>query len=439
MKRLLRAALEGVVRLYYPVLDAEGLDALGADRAYLFVLNHPNGLLDPVVLRIALRRPVAFLAKSTLFGNPVGRAAMATFDAIPVRRAKESDGAGADRNEETFARCRDALARGISVALFPEGTSHSDPSLKRLKTGAARIALSAELEQHRALQVVPVGLFYEAKATFRSRVLLSAGVPVDVAPFAAQGDGPEAVDAVTTALREALDAVVLQADTRALLEGIARVARWTAPTPGASADLATSRRRASDLLRRHRALVADDPARAAALVEAGRRYVSAMEHLGVRDAWALEPGAERASVVATSAAGLVVLAPLALAGAVLGWPMYRLAGVVAGRAAREEDVRGTAKLLAGLVFVPAGWFASAAVVSALVGLRAGLACFVLAATGGWAALRWEELAVGAAHALRSAWLRRRHPEVAAAMVAKRRELADALASALHDETAQREG
>src|SRR5207244_528290 len=110
---------------------------------------------------------------------------------VPVYRSQDTQGvAGSDpnaANERTFARCRELLRAGEALALFPEGTSHSDPQLRPLKSGAARIALSAEREhqdstgQALGLLVVPVGLGYEAKAIFRSRVLLVVGRPIDIA------------------------------------------------------------------------------------------------------------------------------------------------------------------------------------------------------------------------------------------------------------------
>ncbi len=172
------------MRLYYPARVLDGADRIPPGKPVIFVVNHPNGLLDPLVLRIATGRPSHFLAKSSLFKNPLGRLAMDAFGSLPVYRPHESSAADVARNEETFARCRRELARGGALALFPEGTSHSDPQLRPLKTGAARIALSAEAEQdgNLGLTIVPVGLAYDRKTAFRSSVLLVVGEPIAVAP-----------------------------------------------------------------------------------------------------------------------------------------------------------------------------------------------------------------------------------------------------------------
>jgi glycerol-3-phosphate O-acyltransferase / dihydroxyacetone phosphate acyltransferase len=141
---------EALVRLYYPARSVDSGERIPRGKPLVFVLNHPNGLLDPIVLRVASGRPSRFLAKSTLFGNPLGRLAMSAFGSIPVYRAHESGARSGDasRNDVSFARCRAELAAGSVLALFPEGVSHSDPEMRPLKTGAARIALSGRA--HRA-------------------------------------------------------------------------------------------------------------------------------------------------------------------------------------------------------------------------------------------------------------------------------------------------
>ena len=138
VRTLIRRLFEALVRFYYPSLRCEGQARLRAlaGKPIVFAPNHPNALLDPLVLRLALGRDVRFLAKSTLFRSPLTRAVLDAFGALPVFRQKDPDAgeaAGAervDKNEETFARCRALLVKGGSLALFPEGTSHSDPTMK---------------------------------------------------------------------------------------------------------------------------------------------------------------------------------------------------------------------------------------------------------------------------------------------------------------------
>lgn len=440
MRRLLlafvRRLAEALVRLYYPKRVVEGAERVPAGKPLVFLLNHPNGLLDPLVLRVATGRPARFLAKSTLFGNPLGRLGMDAFESIPIYRAKESGAAGASRNDESFARCRAELASGGALALFPEGTSHSDPQLRPLKTGAARIALSAEAEHGGRLGVtlVPVGLHYESKATFRSTVLLSVGEPIEVAPLLPEYERDEraTVGALTERIDARLDEVVIQAETRQIVEGIARVARWTTDASSEPDDPAARHRRARELYAAYVRMRARDPARVEAIVAEARLYRRTLERLGVRDPWALELTAVRPGAVAAALARLVVAAPLAALGAVMGWFPYRFAGWVARRITGDEDVLGTVKLFAGVVFLAVGWAIEAVVAGVLVGPVWAAPTFLAGVAGGYVSLRFEEWWREAVEAVRHVSLRAFRFRTAQGLVERRRALAETVARAFDE-------
>ena len=92
---------------------------------------------------------------------------------------------------------RKLLARGGTIGICPEGVSHNEPRLRPLKSGTARIALatvsSGEVND---LKIVPVGLYYTEKTTFRSSALLYFGEPLPVGPVALDADGTPPRDSV---------------------------------------------------------------------------------------------------------------------------------------------------------------------------------------------------------------------------------------------------
>ena len=447
--RPLRALSLALVRFFYPRLTLEGQDQLPTQGPVIVVANHPNGLLDPVVLQLAVGQPVRFWAKSTFWRNPFGRAAMAAFGCIPVFRAQDAGSAGdggqrRDRNEETFARCREVLREGAWLALFPEGTSHSDPQLRPLKSGAARIALSTMVEATAAgapvdLLIVPAGLGYEAKAIFRSGVLVRIGPPLRVAGYLERhaGDERAAAEALTADIRAQLDDVVLQAETRDLLQGVARIAVWTAEpeaagtAAGGDADAAALHHRARMLLDAHQVMLDRDPDAVDRITRAASAYGRVLRHLGVRDPWALEVPAVDAGPVMVAVAKLILAAPLAAIGAVLSWVPYRLAGTVARKVVKREfDILSTVKLLAGSLFLLLAWTAEAIAAGLLWRPLAAVAVLVLAPVTGYIALRFEEIWGATVMGVRHLWLRRAHPLKVARLVQRRRALADAVARAL---------
>ena len=71
IRTLATAVSRLVLRVFYRNVEAAGLDRVPAAGPTILVLNHPNGLMDPLLLLCLSPRPVSFLAKSPLFTMPV--------------------------------------------------------------------------------------------------------------------------------------------------------------------------------------------------------------------------------------------------------------------------------------------------------------------------------------------------------------------------------
>ncbi len=160
-------------------VDVQGGDNVPARGPVLLVSNHANAFVDPLLILTRLRRPVTLTAKSTLRGNPLLRWLMRALNVVELHRAQDAaEGADAAKNVDSLAELRRRLGEGGAVCIFPEGVSHSDPSMRPFRTGAARIALDFT-ESNPSLTIVPVGLHFEAKERFRSTAGIVFGEPFD--------------------------------------------------------------------------------------------------------------------------------------------------------------------------------------------------------------------------------------------------------------------
>lgn len=350
-----------VLRVFYRRIEAAGLERVPASGPTILVLNHPNGLMDPLLLLCLSPRPVSFLAKSPLFTMPFVSLFVKAFGSIPVYRPQDAD-ADVRRNRETFAKARDLLRRGGVLALFPEGVSHDEPRLMPLKSGAARIALGAASEG--PVTVVPAGLTYEARDLFRSSALLHVAEPftVDPIPLDEKGEPPRtAVKALTERLRAALEGATLQADDAATLD-LAAFAESLLPAGGRTESLEARVGVRRLLLERAELLRARAPERLAALLarlERLRRVLAAAR----LSPDGLDAGSAPVELAASTLTALLValfLAPPALLGILAHAPAYNLVGPLARRLSHgNTDIVATIKVLGAFLFFPLTWIALA--------------------------------------------------------------------------------
>ena len=171
-RRIIVALLRFAMRVYFRRVEVDGIENVPRDTPVIFVLNHPNALVDPAFLLCLAPRRVSFLAKAPLFKIPVLGFLVRAMDSLPVYRHQD-EGQDVSRNRETFAVASELLSRGGTIGICPEGVSHNEPGLRPIKTGAARIALGAVSTGNvQGLKIIPAGLYYTSKTTFRSAALL---------------------------------------------------------------------------------------------------------------------------------------------------------------------------------------------------------------------------------------------------------------------------
>src|SRR5262249_4460280 len=177
--------------------------------------NRPNTSCDALVVGASVRRTVHYLATAVLFRHRLVARFLLAAGAIPVYRKQDAAASSSpNRNADTFAACAEAFEHGALVAIYPEGTTHAEARVQRIKTGAARSGLSWEAAHPRTLTMLPVGLTFQARKSFRARVLVSFGGPLPLHAYADayREDPVKAVDALTHHLQTAMEAEVVNVE-----------------------------------------------------------------------------------------------------------------------------------------------------------------------------------------------------------------------------------
>ena len=205
------------VWFFFKQVDVRCVDHVPANGPVLLCINHPNNMIDSLLVAAVIPRKVHYLATAALFRNPVLARFLEACGAIAVYR-KQDDPDKMARNADTFAACHVVLEGGGLIGIYPEGTTHTEARVQHIKTGAARIALQYESGRAptpaSALALVPVGLSYDTRKSFRGRVRVAFGEPIQVAPYAARyrEDPSPAVEALTGAIEWAMQAQTLHVE-----------------------------------------------------------------------------------------------------------------------------------------------------------------------------------------------------------------------------------
>ncbi|MGB0391598.1 MAG: 1-acyl-sn-glycerol-3-phosphate acyltransferase [Salibacteraceae bacterium] len=164
---------------YFKVLKVTGLENIPSG-PIIFVANHPSTLMDPIVIATLLRKKIYFLAAAEFMGKGLVTKFMQSFlNMIPVYRPDTLPGE-AKKNADVFFKCFEHLGNDGAILIFPEGSSKTQRKLRPIKTGAVRIALGAQKDNGKMVNIVPIGLNYSNPHQFRSECFVSVGKPINV-------------------------------------------------------------------------------------------------------------------------------------------------------------------------------------------------------------------------------------------------------------------
>jgi 1-acyl-sn-glycerol-3-phosphate acyltransferase len=176
---LARSFVHAWVRVYYPKIEVVNPERIPQSGPVLLAANHPNSLLDPVIIGISAQRPVRFMAKAPLFDVPVFGSILRALGMVPAFRGSD-DASQVGRNADSLSAGSNVLAEGGAFGIFPEGKTHDLARVEMVRSGASRMAIQAAQQGVQNLKVVPLGINYERKEKFRSAIWVRVGEPIDV-------------------------------------------------------------------------------------------------------------------------------------------------------------------------------------------------------------------------------------------------------------------
>ncbi len=440
VRQVIHAVISIALRLFFRRIEVVGVERVPQAGPLLFVLNHPNGLVDPALVFVSMPRRVSFLAKSTLFDNPIGAFLLRTFEILPIYRRIDAD-AKSKSNAVTFDNCFELLRRERCIAIFPEGISHDEPQLQKMKTGAARIAIGAvsDFSASMALKIVPVGLYYTSKTSFRSEALIRYGEAFDIEPIELdeKSEPPrEAVLQLMAKIERSLRDVTLNLKTEDDLDAVLRAeALFSSVFENLifKHTLTQTVKRLQDLAAKYALLEKNDPQKMLDLNAKVTRYENDLKMNGVTTeglSILQHPTWYVFRFLFLRVILLLVFAPSAIAGAIIHSPAYTFSNLI-GRIFKthDTDVAGSSStIIAALGLMPLTWIAVAAAIWYFFDWQIGLVSIPITILCGYIALRSSETLVDMRIWMQSAWLLFRQRALFLRLLVQRKTLQEEISS-----------
>jgi len=206
MKKLWYLFVKYYMRLgfafYFKKIQVSGVENIPKNKAVLFVGNHQNALIDPLLIGALTPRELNFLTRSDVFSTPLIKALLSSVNMLPIYRMKDGLNSLA-KNEEVFEKCYNILNKKGTVLIFPEGNHNIKRRLRILSKGFTRIVYGA-LAQYpeQDIYILPIGINYTNAKKYGSSLHLIYGKPIKVEQQSSSVQNSDLKNEVSEALKK---------------------------------------------------------------------------------------------------------------------------------------------------------------------------------------------------------------------------------------------
>ena len=337
---LVRGFARACVFVYYSASRVVDADRIPKRGPVLFVVNHPNDLVDAAAVLCAVPRPLRFAARRSRFGVPLLGWVLRRLGAVPVEAVPAAG---------VLLAFRAHLEAGGATAVFPRQHTRTEPDPAASRGDPAALAYDAEAASDFALglQVVPLGLHYEPDQEFRGEVHVRVGAPFTLADLRG-APRTQAIGVVRERIHATLQPLVGgpdRADLAPLVRGISEVydehqrADGSGLVPRSRAEIV----QIAGACLNHFLVVDPEAVRVAERRYARYQVLAARAGVSARAAASRARPGSSAVRIAGLAVGLLAGLPVYAFGLLTSYVPYRATDAFAQAAVRKQAQGGTAR------------------------------------------------------------------------------------------------
>jgi len=188
---------------YYKSFKVFNTHNIPKDKPVLFLANHQNALIDPLLIATKSGRFSYFLTRASAFKKPMVSKLLHSLQMLPVYRIRDG-WSKLSNNNSIFSTCVQQLQKKKAIVIFPEGSHHINRTVRPLSKGFTRIVFETlETYPELDLQLIPVGINFCKSENFVDSTSVFFGKPIAAKNYLSQ----ERNEAVVTLKKDVQDAI----------------------------------------------------------------------------------------------------------------------------------------------------------------------------------------------------------------------------------------
>jgi 1-acyl-sn-glycerol-3-phosphate acyltransferase len=177
-------------------LKIEGFRNIPRSGAIIVAPNHLS-YLDPLLVAVAIDRPVNFMAKAELFHNKILGKLLTWVYAFPVKRGN------GDRH--AIRHALQLMEEGKVLGIFPEGTRKKPGQVEHTQGGAAMIALRSGAP---VLPIACIGSDKSIPCGWLWPLIIRIGEPISMLDYQGQKINSETMEKLSNEITDKINALL---------------------------------------------------------------------------------------------------------------------------------------------------------------------------------------------------------------------------------------
>ncbi len=175
---------------YYLFRSVEEQSPTKCDGGRIYASIHINGLVDPLAIILSQEKRPITMGRHDLATMPfIGWLTRRMGNQPVIRRAEQRSGVSDQDfaksiNHRTLLTMSHCISGGHGAVVMPEGKSHQDSKLHKLRTGAMRFAINASTiassKEMPSPVIQPVGLHFRRHHWFRTDLFVEYPEPIEI-------------------------------------------------------------------------------------------------------------------------------------------------------------------------------------------------------------------------------------------------------------------